>query len=139
MFIMVTDELFLGLRQFVLLVPGFVMGRKSWDILHNKYLCSRHFLESDFTTAERVHFNRVAVPCGSDTASQSLPQLPVPSLHTPSLDPLSLVVTGKDYINVVPPTTHNILVPSPVTPNLIHAQSFHFLSNVCSPTITDSS
>jgi hypothetical protein len=26
-------------------------------MLHNKYLGSRHFLESDFTTAERVHLN----------------------------------------------------------------------------------
>jgi hypothetical protein len=36
-------------------------------ILNNKYLFSRHFSESDFTTAERVHLNRVAVPCGSTT------------------------------------------------------------------------
>ncbi|XP_023707093.1 uncharacterized protein LOC111864236 [Cryptotermes secundus] len=28
-------------------------------MLYNKYLFSKHFLESDFTTAERVHFNRV--------------------------------------------------------------------------------
>jgi hypothetical protein len=36
-------------------------------MLHNKYLYSRHFSESDFTTAEMVHLNRVAVPCGSTT------------------------------------------------------------------------
>jgi hypothetical protein len=30
-------------------------------MLHNKYLCSRHFLESDYTTAERAHLNVVAV------------------------------------------------------------------------------
>jgi hypothetical protein len=27
-------------------------------MLHNKYLCSIHFLESDFTTAERIHLNK---------------------------------------------------------------------------------
>jgi hypothetical protein len=43
-------------------------------ILHNKYLCNRLFSESDFTTAERVHLNRVAVPCGLDSASQSSTQ-----------------------------------------------------------------
>jgi hypothetical protein len=43
-------------------------------MLHNKYLCSRHFSESDFTTAERVHLNRVAVPRDMDFASQSPPQ-----------------------------------------------------------------
>jgi hypothetical protein len=36
-------------------------------MLHNKYLCTRHFSENYFTTAERVHLNRVAVPCGSTT------------------------------------------------------------------------
>ncbi|XP_023716033.1 uncharacterized protein LOC111869063 [Cryptotermes secundus] len=30
-------------------------------ILHNKVLCNKHFSESDFTTAERVHLNR----CGA--------------------------------------------------------------------------
>jgi hypothetical protein len=39
----------------------------SAGMLRNKYLCSRHFSESDFTTAERVHLNRVAVACGSTT------------------------------------------------------------------------
>jgi hypothetical protein len=43
-------------------------------ILRNKYLCSRHFPENDFTTAERAHLNRVAVPCSLDSASQSPPQ-----------------------------------------------------------------
>jgi hypothetical protein len=60
------------LRQFVLLYRALVWAGKvgiSCTIdparkLQNKYLCSRHFLESDFTTDERVHFNRVTVPCG---------------------------------------------------------------------------
>ncbi|XP_023710135.1 uncharacterized protein LOC111865921 [Cryptotermes secundus] len=29
-------------------------------MLYNKVLCSKHFSESDFTTAERVHLNRCA-------------------------------------------------------------------------------
>jgi hypothetical protein len=53
--------------------------------LHYKFLCSRHFSESAFTTAERVHLNRFAVPCGSDSAAQSLP-LP------------TLVATGKHFM-----------------------------------------
>jgi hypothetical protein len=47
-------------------ILGFLM-------LHNTYLCSRCFLESDFTTAERLRLDRVAVTCGSDSASQSHP------------------------------------------------------------------
>jgi hypothetical protein len=43
-------------------------------MLCNKYLCSRHFSESDFTTNERKHLNTVVVPCGLDSASQSHPQ-----------------------------------------------------------------
>jgi hypothetical protein len=31
-----------------------------------KYLCNKHFLETDFTAAERIHLNRVAVPYVSD-------------------------------------------------------------------------
>jgi hypothetical protein len=52
-------------------------------MLHCKFLCSSHFLESDFTTNERVRLNRFAVPCGSYSAVQSLPQ----PLDTPSFDP----------------------------------------------------
>ncbi|XP_023701535.1 uncharacterized protein LOC111861310 isoform X2 [Cryptotermes secundus] len=29
-------------------------------VLHNKVLCNKHFSESDFITAERVHLNRCA-------------------------------------------------------------------------------
>jgi hypothetical protein len=39
------------------------------------YFCSRNFSD-DFTTAERVHLNRVAVPYASDSAAQSFPQPP---------------------------------------------------------------
>jgi hypothetical protein len=59
------------------------MVKESWNpciidsarMLRNKYLCNRHFSESDFTTAERVQLNRVTVPCGLDSASQSPLQL----------------------------------------------------------------
>jgi hypothetical protein len=37
-------------------------------LLHNRYLCSNYFLKRDFTIAERIHLNKVAVPCGSDSA-----------------------------------------------------------------------
>jgi hypothetical protein len=45
-------------------------------MLHNKYLCIRHFLESDFTTAERLHLNRVSstvtpIPIYADSPSTS--------------------------------------------------------------------
>jgi hypothetical protein len=45
----------------------------SWTIdfarvLHNKYVCSRHFSECDFTTTESGHLNRLAVPHGMDSA-----------------------------------------------------------------------
>jgi hypothetical protein len=68
-------------RQRVLLNMACGMGKfgisctaVSARMLHSNYLCNRHFSESDFTTAERVHLNRVTVPCGLDSASQSPPQ-----------------------------------------------------------------
>jgi hypothetical protein len=64
----------------------------------------------------------MAVPCGSDSASESLLQPPVPSLQTSSLDPMPSVITRKDYIHVVFPTIYDkTLVPSPVTHIPIHA------------------
>jgi hypothetical protein len=42
-------------------------------MLH-KHLCSKQFLETDFTTAERIQLNRVAVPSVSDLTSHSAPQ-----------------------------------------------------------------
>jgi len=45
--------------------------------LYEKYICKNHFLETDFTTAEKKGLNRGAVPCSSDLASQDpTPQLP---------------------------------------------------------------
>jgi hypothetical protein len=90
-----------------------------------KYLCSRHFSESDFTTAERVRLNRVAAPCGSDSVAQLLPKPPDPSLHTPPFDPPSSVLTAEDDLHVLPPTRtySKALVPSAVTPSPIPADS----------------
>jgi hypothetical protein len=90
-------------------------------MLHNKLLCSKHFSESDFTTTERVHLNRFAVPCDSDSSVQSLPQLP----DTPSFDPLPSVLTPEEDLHVLTPTkTYNkTLVPSTVTPVPIHVGS----------------
>jgi hypothetical protein len=63
---------------------GISFTTDSARLLHKKYLFRRHFLKSDFTTAERVHLNRVAFPCGSDSAPQhfhnllSLHYIPLP-------------------------------------------------------------
>jgi hypothetical protein len=69
-------------------------------MLHHKFLCSSHFLESDFTTTERVHLNRFAVPCDSDSAVQSLPQ----PHDTLSFDPLPSVLTPEEDLHVLIPT-----------------------------------
>jgi hypothetical protein len=91
MFVMFTDELFLGSGDNMfysyraLIWAGEVEISCTTDsarMLHNKHLCSRHFSESNFTTAGRVHLKRVAVPHGSNPAPQSLPQPPVSSLKT---------------------------------------------------------
>jgi hypothetical protein len=38
-------------------------------MLHWKYLCSKDFCESEFTTAEKIRLNRVAVSSVSDSTS----------------------------------------------------------------------
>jgi hypothetical protein len=90
-------------------------------MLHRKFLCSNHFLESDFTTTERVHLNRFAVPCGSNSAVQSLPQPP----DTPSFDPVPSVLTPEKDLHVptLTKTYSKTLVPSTVTPIPIHVDS----------------
>jgi hypothetical protein len=69
-------------------------------MLYNKYFYSRYFPESSFTTAESIHLNILAVACGSDSTSQSLPRPPVPSLN-----PSSSVIMQKGDIYVLLPTT----------------------------------
>ncbi|XP_023719162.1 uncharacterized protein LOC111870825 [Cryptotermes secundus] len=94
-------------------------------MLYDKVLCSKHFSESDFTTAERVHLNRCAVPYGTDSAAQSLPQPPDTSLHTPSFDTLPSDLSPVHDLKVLPPTRtySKTLVPSAVAPVPIHADS----------------
>jgi hypothetical protein len=72
-------------------------------MLLHKHLCSKCFLETDFITAERMHLNRVAVPCVSDLASHSAPQPSIPSLHAPYLDSLPSLLTPEDDLHVLPP------------------------------------
>jgi hypothetical protein len=126
MFVMFTDELFQGfeiicntLYRAVLSVGifGISCTIDSAIIPHYKYLSSRHFLERDFTTAEMVLLNRVVVPCGSDSATHSLPQSSLSSLHTPSLDPFSSDITPENDLNDLPPTRtyRKVRVPSTVT------------------------
>jgi hypothetical protein len=88
-------------------------------MLHRKFLCSSHFVESNFTTTERVHLNRFAVPCGSDSAVHSLPQPPDP------FDPLTSVLTPEKDLHALTPTKtySKILVPTTVTPIPIHVDS----------------
>jgi hypothetical protein len=76
----------------------------SASMLFNKCLCSDHFLESDFMTAERIHLNIVAVPCGSDLAGHSVPQPSVPSLYIPPLDSFPSVLTHEGELHVLHPT-----------------------------------
>jgi hypothetical protein len=107
---MVTDELFQGCETICSTLTrlwgrvGISSTTDSIGMLGRKLLCSRYFSESDFTTAERVCLNRVAVPCGSDSAAESLPHPPYPSLHTPSFDPLPSVLTLEDDLHFPPPT-----------------------------------
>jgi hypothetical protein len=108
MFVMFTDVLFLGFEN--MFYPYWVLvwiGKvgtsctiNSTRMLQNKYFHSRHFLESDFTAAERVHLNRVAVPCGCFCFTV-IPTTSFPFITYSSLDPLPSV--PKDYINALPP------------------------------------
>jgi len=56
---------------------------------HNKFLFRDHFLLTEFMTPEGICVMRLAVPCGLDLASHSIPQasppskLPLPSDLTP--------------------------------------------------------
>jgi hypothetical protein len=75
-FLMLTDELFLGFETLCSTLTWLWYGQEElgYRTLHNKYLWSRHFSESDFTISERVHLDRLVVACGSDSISRSLLQ-----------------------------------------------------------------
>jgi len=57
--------------------------------LQNKFLCRDHFLPTDFMTPEGICLINLAVPCGLDLASHSIPQASPPS-KLPFLSPLQL-------------------------------------------------
>jgi hypothetical protein len=90
-------------------------------ILFKKYLCSYHFLESDFTTTEKIHLNKVAVPCGSDLAGHSIPQPSFPSLYIPPLDSFPSVLTHEGDLHVLRPT--KTYSKASVTSSPIHTES----------------
>ena len=65
----------------------FIYGAKLWaekvnrlctmeeaGFLRYKFLCQDHVLPIDFTTPEGICLKRLAVPCGLDLASHSIPQ-----------------------------------------------------------------
>jgi hypothetical protein len=83
-------------------------------MLYRKNLCCKHFSESDSTTAERVHLSGFAVPYGTDSMAQSLPQPPYPSIRNTSIDPLPSGLTLECDLNVLVPTRtySKTLVPS---------------------------
>jgi hypothetical protein len=73
MFVMFTDELFLAFETMLYFYGSLVWAGKvgisctiySARTVQNTHLCSRHFLESDFTTAERMllNFSYMNIPC----------------------------------------------------------------------------
>jgi len=63
-----------GLRKSVDCAP------QEAGFLHYKFLCRDHFLPIAFTTPEGIHLYRLAVPCGLDSASHSIPQSSLPLL-----------------------------------------------------------
>jgi hypothetical protein len=95
-------------------------------MLLQKYLCSKYFLETDFTTSGRIHLNRVAIPCVSDLTSHSAPQPYMPSVHIPYLDSLLSPLTPEDNLHVLPPirTYSKMLLTSlAAIPTLVLAES----------------
>jgi hypothetical protein len=51
--------------------------------VHYKFLCWDRFLPTDFMAAKGIRLNRLAVPCGLESASHAVPQ-PSPPLLQPS-------------------------------------------------------
>jgi len=73
--------------------------------LHNKFLCQDHFLPTDFMTPEGIRLISLAVPCGLDSASHSIPQASPPS-NLPVLPPLpfpSELTPEENSLHFLPP------------------------------------
>jgi hypothetical protein len=77
------------------------------------------FLETDFTTAEEIHLNRVAVPCVSYLTSHSA------SLPSPYLDSLPSFLSPEDDHILPPIRTYTKMSPTSLaaTPTPVLAQS----------------
>jgi hypothetical protein len=105
-------------------------------MLHSKYLCSRHFLESDFTTAGRVHLNRLEIPCGSHSSAPTFPKPPHHYIPFPSIPCLQLL-SSEDDLHVLSPTRAYSKTPVPcaATPVPIHGDipSTSFQTSVDQP------
>jgi hypothetical protein len=76
----------------------------SAKMLHKYFLCSKHFVESDFCTSEKVGLNRVAVLHDSDSAPHSTPKPSEPSLPIPSLNSVPSLLTHEQNLCVLQPT-----------------------------------
>jgi len=66
-----------------------------------KVVCSQQFSESDFTSPECIHLNRMVVPtfCATTSYSHSTPQPTELSFSTPPVSS-SLLVACQDYLSV---------------------------------------
>jgi len=73
------------------------------EFLKNKFLCGDHFLPTDFLTPERICLNRLAVPCGLESASHSIPQSSLPLLSTLSNPQTTAVSPENSNLPVLPP------------------------------------
>jgi hypothetical protein len=72
--------------------------------LHNKFLCRDHFLPTGFMTPEGICLISLAVPCGLDLASHSIPQAS-PLSNLPFLPPLPLpseLTHGENSLHILP-------------------------------------
>jgi len=70
-----------------------------------KVVCSQHFSESDFTSPECIHLNRMLVPtlCATTSHSHSTPQPTKLGFSTPPVSSSSPLVACPDYLPVQKP------------------------------------
>ncbi|XP_021923786.1 uncharacterized protein LOC110831743 isoform X2 [Zootermopsis nevadensis] len=92
--------------------------------LHKRFICSRHFSENDFTTAERKQLNRIAVPSSISFISvpHSAPEPIEPSECTPFMSSLPTVLNYENNLHVLTPvrTYSKMSVSSSMTKEFIH-------------------
>jgi hypothetical protein len=89
-------------------------------------------LESDFTATERIHLDRVAVRCGSDSASCSTPQPLVLSVLPSILTPKDIHVLT--LMRIYPRTLVSFTVTSIPVHEDSHSRSLHMSPVQPSPT-----